>query len=85
MDYAPWEGKKMGAYGEGAGAAYVFSRSPAVEGYVWEQDQVRAVLSMVPVVLCIPPTTTATDTVPGIINSVFLDDSSSMLLLRLTF
>lgn len=43
MDYAPWEGKKMGAYGEGAGAAYVFSRSPAVEGYVWEQDQVRAV------------------------------------------
>lgn len=41
MDYAPWEGKQMGAYGEGAGAAYVFSRSPAVEGYVWEQDQVR--------------------------------------------
>lgn len=49
MDYAPWEGKQMGAYGEGAGAAYVFSRSPAVEGYVWEQDQVRAATSMAPV------------------------------------
>lgn len=41
MDYAPWEGKQMGSYGEGAGAAYVFSRSPAAEGYVWQQDQVR--------------------------------------------
>lgn len=41
MDYAPWEGKQLGSYGEGAGAAYVFSRSPAAEGYVWEQDQVR--------------------------------------------
>lgn len=41
MDYAQWEGKQMGAYGEGTGAAYVFSRSAAVEGYVWEQDQVR--------------------------------------------
>lgn len=43
MDYAPWEGKQMGAYGEGTGAAYVFSRSAAVEGYVWEQDQVKMV------------------------------------------
>lgn len=40
MDYAQWEGKQMGSYGEGAGAAYLFSRSGAVEGYVWEQDQV---------------------------------------------
>eukprot|EP00752_Nemacystus_decipiens_P003960 g3626.t1 len=39
MDYAPWEGKQMGSYGAGAGAAYVFSRSPAAEGYVWAQDQ----------------------------------------------
>ncbi|CAM9102436.1 unnamed protein product [Scytosiphon promiscuus] len=38
-DYAAWEGKQMGSYGEGAGAAYVFSRSPAAEGYVWAQDQ----------------------------------------------
>ncbi|CAM9763265.1 unnamed protein product [Pylaiella littoralis] len=38
-DYAPWEGKQMGSYGEGAGAAYVFSRSSAAEGYVWAQDQ----------------------------------------------
>lgn len=42
MDYAPWEGKQMGSYGTGAGAAYVFSRSPAAEGYVWTQDQVKA-------------------------------------------
>lgn len=41
MDYAPWEGKQMGSYGAGAGAAYVFSRSPAAEGYVWAQDQVN--------------------------------------------
>lgn len=41
-DYAPWEGKQMGSYGEGAGAAYVFSGSPAAEGYVWGQDQVGA-------------------------------------------
>lgn len=41
MDYAPWERKQMGSYGEGAGAAYVFSRSAATEGYVWEQDQAR--------------------------------------------
>lgn len=40
MDYAQWEGKQMGSYGEGAGAAYVFLRSTAAEGYVWEQDQV---------------------------------------------
>lgn len=39
-DYAPWEGKQMGSFGEGAGAAYVFSRSSAAEGYVWAQDQV---------------------------------------------
>lgn len=44
MDYAPWEGKQMGSYGAGAGAAYVFSRSPAAEGYVWAQDQVKATL-----------------------------------------
>jgi len=44
MDYAPWEGKQMGAYGAGAGAAYVFSRSPAVEGYVWKQDQVLSIV-----------------------------------------
>lgn len=53
MDYAPWEGKQMGAYGDGAGAAYVFSRSPAAEGYVWDQDQVRADMSFAPVS---PPT-----------------------------
>ena len=41
-DYAPWEGKQMGSYGAGAGAAYVFSRSPLAEGYVWAQDQVNA-------------------------------------------
>lgn len=40
MDYAPWEGKRIGSYGEGAGVAYVFSRSAAAEGYVWGQDQV---------------------------------------------
>lgn len=40
MDYAQWEGKQMGSYGEGAGAAYVFSRSAAAEGFVWAQDQV---------------------------------------------
>lgn len=44
MDYAPWEGKRMGSYGEGAGAAYVFSRSSAEEGYVWRQDQVLVAL-----------------------------------------
>ena len=42
MDYAPWEGKQMGAYGEDAGAAYVFSRSAAADGYIWRQDQVGA-------------------------------------------
>lgn len=47
MDYAPWEGKQMGSYGAGAGAAYVFSRSPAAEGYVWAQDQVHAALETV--------------------------------------
>lgn len=41
MDYAPWEQKQMGSYGEDAGAAYIFSRSAAAEGYVWEQDQAR--------------------------------------------
>lgn len=40
MDYAQWEGKRMGSYGAGAGAAYVFSRSPAAEGYVWAEQQV---------------------------------------------
>lgn len=49
MDYAPWEGKQMGSYGAGAGAAYVFSRSPAAEGYVWAQDQVHAPLTLVSV------------------------------------
>lgn len=41
MDYAPWEAKQMGSEGRGAGAAYVFSRSAAAEGFVWGQDQVH--------------------------------------------
>ncbi|CAM9924718.1 unnamed protein product, partial [Discosporangium mesarthrocarpum] len=39
MDYAPWEGKRMGAYGHGAGAAYVYSRSSGSVGSIWTEKQ----------------------------------------------